>query len=257
MASWPDGIGREILDIAESTNTEAKRRADSVCAPTWIMARRQTAGKGRLGRPWVSLPGNLAATLVMRTKDPKNAALRSFVAGLALLDACVEQVGRSSQFRLKWPNDLLLNGGKLAGILLECVKGESAQHLIIGFGVNLAAAPTIVGIEKGTPAPVSLVGETGHLIAPESFLQPLASAFDIRERQIRENGFGPVREEWLSLAAGVGATAKFRMANREIRGVFKTIDDEGNAIVVSAGQRYAIAAGEMILEPGGFNASGH
>ena len=257
MADWPEGIGRQILDIAESTNTEAKRCADSVCAPTWIMARRQTKGKGRLGRPWVSLPGNLAATLVMRTDDPKAAALRSFVAGLALLDACVEQVGRGSQFRLKWPNDLLLNGGKLAGILLECVQGESARHLLVGIGVNLAAAPTIVGIEKGTPAPVSLVGETGQLVDPETFLQSLAGAFDIRERQIRENGFGPVREEWLSSAAGVGATAKFRTADREIRGVFTTIDDAGHAIVMSSGQRHAVAAGDMFLEPGGFNASGH
>ncbi len=257
MAEWPDGVGRQILDIAESTNTEAKRCADRVAVPTWIMARRQTAGKGRMGRPWVSLPGNLAATLVMRAEEPKCAALRSFVAGLALRDACVEQVGRRSQFKLKWPNDLLLNGGKLAGILLECVQGENAQHLLVGIGVNLAAAPTIVGIEKGTPAPVSLVGETGHLIDPETFLLALAGAFDIRERQIRESGFGPVREEWLSLAAGVGTTVRFRVADREIRGVFKTVDDEGNAIVVSAGRRHAIAAGEMMLEYGGDNASGH
>ena len=257
MSVWPEGIGRQILDIVESTNTEAKRCAGAVRAPTWIMARRQTAGKGRLGRPWVSLPGNLAATLVMPTQDPKRAALRSFVAGLALLDACVEQVGRGCQFRLKWPNDLLLNGGKLAGILLECLQVDHAHHLLVGFGVNLAAAPTIVGIEKGTPAPVSLVGETGHLIDPESFLQSLANAYRIREQQISEEGFGPIREEWLSFAAGVGATAKFCLPESEIRGVFKTIDDNGHAIVMSAGQRHAIAAGEMMFEPGGFNASGH
>src|SRR5918997_1594879 len=118
MVPWPAGIGREIFEVLDSTNAEALRRAAAGDAgPLWILARRQTAARGRRGRAWSSPAGNFGATLLLRPEGQP--ALRSFVAALGLFDAMVAVTGRPELFAIKWPNDVLLSGGKLAGILLE------------------------------------------------------------------------------------------------------------------------------------------
>ena len=118
---------------------EAARRLPDLRGPTWILALRQTAGRGRRGRAWTDPAGNFAATLVMRLDEPPaRLALRSFVAALALHDALAAATGLPQGFALKWPNDVLLNGGKLSGILLE---SPGAGVLALGIGVNLRHAP--------------------------------------------------------------------------------------------------------------------
>ena len=131
MSAWPQGYGLHVLESVDSTLNEAARIAPDLAGPVWILAHRQTAGRGRRGRAWSDPKGNLAATLVMRPSGPPEAvAMRSFVAALALFDACVELTGRAEVFALKWPNDVLLNGGKLAGILLESAgQGAQLRHL--------------------------------------------------------------------------------------------------------------------------------
>ena len=115
--AWPEGVARHVLAEVDSTNSEAARLAPQLTQPTWIMAHRQTAARGRRGRAWISPEGNFAATLVMRPGgEPAAAALRSFVAALALADALALVVGPGAVIALKWPNDVLLNGGKVAGI---------------------------------------------------------------------------------------------------------------------------------------------
>ena len=128
-----------MLDAVDSTNAEAARLAPTLLKPTWIMARRQTAARGRRGRPWEMPPGNFAATLVMRPGGhPTWAALRSFVAANAVY-ATLDMYARDASLALKWPNDVLLSGGKVAGILLESTgKGKTVDWLSIGIGVNLA-----------------------------------------------------------------------------------------------------------------------
>jgi len=179
MTDWPDGYGRRVLDEVDSTLNEAARIAPDLAAPEWILARRQTAARGRRGRGWVSPTGNFAATLVLRLDGPaQQAALRSFVAALALFDACVAVTGRPDGFSLKWPNDVLLNGGKLAGILLESAGGGGgAMPLFIGVGVNLSEAPPADLVEARALRPVSLAGETGVRVGPEDFLTELAAAY--------------------------------------------------------------------------------
>ncbi|MEC8039505.1 MAG: biotin--[acetyl-CoA-carboxylase] ligase, partial [Pseudomonadota bacterium] len=118
MQDWPDGYGKRVLASIDSTNAEAARIADHLAGPEWILALEQTAGRGRRGRAWVNPVGNFAATLVLHpTEPPEVVALRSFVASLALYDAFVAVTGRPQGLSLKWPNDVLLNGGKVAGIL--------------------------------------------------------------------------------------------------------------------------------------------
>ena len=134
-SDWPAGVDRVILEEVDSTSLEATRRAPTV--PTWIMARKQTAAKGRRGRAWSMPPGNFAASFAWRPGgDPARMALRSFTASLALHDVLTAM--GAAGLSLKWPNDVLLNERKLAGILLEA---PQPGLLILGIGVNLTAAP--------------------------------------------------------------------------------------------------------------------
>jgi BirA family biotin operon repressor/biotin-[acetyl-CoA-carboxylase] ligase len=175
VADWPAGVGRQVLATTDSTMAEAARQAGRLDRPTWICALEQTAARGRRGRAWANPPGNFAASLVLRPAGPPaHAALRSFVAALALRDALAAATGRADALALKWPNDVLLNGGKVAGILLESAGAAGrVDGLVIGIGVNLAAAPDAAGLGPDAVPPVSLAGETGATIAPAAFLDLL------------------------------------------------------------------------------------
>lgn len=243
--AWPAGVDLVILDEVDSTNAEALRRAPALRRPSWIMARRQTAGRGRRGRAWLGAEGNLAASLALPLGAPADAAaLRSFVAALALYDALSDVTGRADAFALKWPNDCLANGRKIAGILLEGAgRGGRLDHLVIGIGVNLAAAPPASALEPGATAPLSLAEAFGLAVTPDEFLPFLARAFQHREEAFRRSGFAPIRDAWLSRAARLGTEVVARLPGTEIRGVFETVDASG-AIVLNTptGQRKLAAA---------------
>ncbi|MDF1715536.1 MAG: biotin--[acetyl-CoA-carboxylase] ligase [Antarcticimicrobium sp.] len=249
MTDWPDGYGRRVLDEVDSTLNEAARIAPDLAAPEWILARRQTAARGRRGRGWVSPTGNFAATLVLRLDGPaQQAALRSFVAALALFDACVAVTGRPDGFSLKWPNDVLLNGGKLAGILLESAGGGGgAMPLFIGVGVNLSEAPPADLVEARALLPVSLAGETGVRVGPEDFLTELAAAYARHEAQFASFGFAPIREAWLSRAARLGQQVTARTGNAETVGTFETVDAEGQLVLMTPAGRVRIPAADVFF----------
>jgi BirA family biotin operon repressor/biotin-[acetyl-CoA-carboxylase] ligase len=245
--AWPEGTARIVLDEVDSTNTEAARLGATLAGPTWIFARRQTAAHGRRGRPWASPEGNFAATLALRPEGPpERAAMRSFVAALALHDAFRAATGRAEAFALKWPNDVLLNGGKVAGILLEGAgAGRGVASLVIGFGVNLAAAPAADEVEPGATRPVSLLGETGVSIAPEAFLELLAPAYALWEDQLVSFGFAPIRNAWLARAARRGETVTARTGTETYEGRFETLDDGGALVLQTARGRIAIPAADV------------
>ncbi len=244
---WPEGVARHVLTEVDSTNSEAARLAPGLTGPTWIFAHRQTAARGRRGRGWVAPDGNFGATLVMRPSGaPAEAAQRSFVAALALADALAAVAGPGVTITLKWPNDVLLNGGKVAGILLESAgQGGAVSHLAIGIGVNLAEAPPATALEPGAHLPVSLLGETGIRIPPEEFLAPLANAFDRWERQLRTYGFGPIRTAWLSRAAKIGQPITARTVSETIDGTFETIAEDGALVLATSQGRRRIPAADV------------
>lgn len=248
-AKWPDGYGRRILAQVDSTLSEAARIAPGLAGPEWILALRQTAGRGRRGRPWKDPAGNLAATLVMTPQGtPAQAALRSFSAALAVFDACVDVTGQASGLALKWPNDVLLNGGKLAGILLESSgQGGRIAHLAIGIGVNLRSAPDAGAVEPGAVRPVSLLSETGASVDPETFLTCLAAAFARYEAAFQADGFAPIRQAWLARAARLGGVITARTPRAETTGLFETIDDAGNLVLGTSTGRVAIPAAEIFF----------
>ena len=185
MSEWPQGYTRTVLDTVDSTLDEGRRRLANFGGPEWIMARAQTAARGRRGRAWSNPQGNFAATLVLHPDEPPaQAALRSFVAAIALSDALASLTGRPEQISLKWPNDVLLNGGKVAGILLESAgAGAQISHLLIGIGVNLIGVPDAGQLEENAVRPVSVASETGVTVAQDDFLDTLAAAYANRETQ--------------------------------------------------------------------------
>ncbi|RJL14508.1 biotin--[acetyl-CoA-carboxylase] ligase [Paracoccus siganidrum] len=250
--SWPEDVARHVLDRVDSTNAEALRLAPSLSGPAWILARRQQAGRGRRGRSWSDPPGNFAATLVLRPEGgPGDAARLSFVAALALHDALGRLIGPHGRLALKWPNDVLLNGGKLSGILLESAgAGPQVAALAIGIGVNLAAAPEDGAIEPGAVRPVSLKGETRLEVAPEELLDVLAPAFEHWWRQLRSYGFQPIRRAWLARAARLGETIVARTGETRTEGRFEGIDDSGALMLTTARGRVLIPAADIYFREG-------
>lgn len=247
MSSWPEGVGREVHASLDSTNAEALRRAAAgEAGPLWIMAGEQTAARGRRGRPWASPAGNFGASLLMR--PPGDRALRSFVAALGLYDAMVALTGRPELFALKWPNDVLLSGGKLAGILLEAVNGGA---LVIGVGVNLADAPQVEALEPGAVRPVSLRGATGLSVAPEELLDQLAPAVAAWEDRLVDEGFAPLRTAWLKRATRIGEGITARLADRTLTGRFETIDATGALVLATDSGRVVLPAADITFADAG------
>lgn len=252
VKDWPESVARHVLERVDSTNAEAFRLAPHLSGPAWVMARRQESGRGRRGRPWSDPPGNFAATLVLRPEGgPADAARLSFVAALALHDALVDLCGPQLSLALKWPNDVLLNGGKLSGILLESNgTGKSAAALAIGIGVNLAATPAPGDVEQQATRPVSLLEETGLKLAPEELLDALAPAFEHWQQRMRAEGFTPIRQAWLARAARLGETIQARVGETRIEGRFDGIDETGALILTTKTGRQAIPAAEIFFNGG-------
>ena len=242
-------VARHLLAVTDSTNAHALRVAAETPEPAWFLAGRQTAGKGRRARAWDSPPGNFYATLLLRPSEPPaSVALRSFAAALALRQALVALTGLPEAFTLKWPNDVLLNGGKLAGILLESTaSGQGIAHLAVGIGVNLISAPELSGLEPGALRPVSLLAETGLRIAPETLLSHLAPAYAKWEHRFVTEGFAPLRTEWLAHAARLGETIRARTGFSTREGIFETIDPAGNLILRTGEGTVAIPAAEVFF----------
>ncbi len=231
-----------VLDIVDSTNAEAFRRAQAgERGPLWIVAREQSAGRGRRGREWTSPPGNLHATLMLTDPAPPAVAPQlSFVAGLALHDAVVAIApALAPRLALKWPNDLLSGGRKIAGILIE---GEGDPvSVAVGIGVNCRHHPDAVEF----PA-TDFVAE-GADIAATALFSDLAAAMEARLQQWnRGRGFAAVRAAWLARAAGVGEAVRVRLSGRETAGRFETIDESGRLVLrTGPGDLAAIAAGDV------------
>lgn len=195
--------------------------------------------------------GNFAATLLLKPEGAVGqVALRSFAAALAL-DAALQAVGvPEGDLALKWPNDVLYRGGKLAGILLESEAmpqptatkaATGVAWLSIGFGVNLAAAPEPQ--PDAAFSPIAL--EPQHRVASERFLEHLAQAYAVWEARFGADGFGPLRAAWLTRAARLGQEVTARIGAGQVTGRFETVDEEGNLILeTDTGQR-RIAAAEI------------
>lgn len=225
---------------------EAARIATSIDGPTWVLAERQTGARGRRGKAWETPRGNFAATLIYRPNcTPQQASLRSFMAAVALFEALAMYIDRT-RLSLKWPNDVLLNGGKVAGILLETSgQGKYVDWLSVGIGVNLATVPA--GIRDASFPPVSLAGEGGRAATPTDFLVRLASDFATQEAKLWEFGFEIIRRDWLRRAARLGEVITARTSQGDVTGRFETIDHDGNLVLATPDGERLIAAADILF----------
>jgi BirA family transcriptional regulator, biotin operon repressor / biotin---[acetyl-CoA-carboxylase] ligase len=240
-----------------STSTEALDRAKAGDpGRLWVVARRQTAGHGRRGRAWETPSGNLAASLllVLPVAQTRTATL-GFAAGLALQEAvraaapevavrvALDDVeSAAARLRLKWPNDVLVDGAKVAGILLEAVtRPDGLTSVVIGIGVNVAHAPA------GLPYPVTSLAACGAKVTPEQLFEALSEAWVAQEQAWDEGrGFPNIRRRWLESAAGLNAPMAVKLGEEVFRGTFETIDEDGMLVMRAAdGGIRKIAAGDV------------
>ncbi|MEO8812162.1 MAG: biotin--[acetyl-CoA-carboxylase] ligase [Caulobacteraceae bacterium] len=230
----------------DSTNAEARRRAEAgEGGPLWIAAARQTGGRGRRGRSWETGKGNLAATHLLATaKPPAEAAQIAFVAGLAVFDLAAAFVP-ATHVRLKWPNDTLLAGRKVAGILVESgVREAGGLWLAVGIGVNLAAAP----LEAIWPATAFASHMAPPPPAPLDALAVLAEAFD-RWRDVWESaGFAPIAAAWTARAHGLGEACCARLPDETVEGIAEGLDSDGALrLRTASGTVRRITAGDVFF----------
>jgi BirA family biotin operon repressor/biotin-[acetyl-CoA-carboxylase] ligase len=242
------GVRLKAHETLGSTNAEALAHARAgERGPLWVTTREQTAGRGRRGNAWTSQSGNLfASLLVSDAAPPAHLPELCFVVALAVLDAAREVApALRDEFKLKWPNDLLLAGAKFVGILIESETVEGASAAAVGIGVNCAHYP------EGTPYAVTSLAAHGAAVTPEAFLRELSRSMTMRLAQWnRGSGFGAIRAEWLTHAAGIGGDIVVRLPDRELSGTFETLDRMGRLMLrLPAGTLEAITVGE-VFAPG-------
>jgi BirA family biotin operon repressor/biotin-[acetyl-CoA-carboxylase] ligase len=238
----PTGYRLIAYDSIGSTNDEAKRLArEGAAEGTLLWALEQTAGRGRRGRIWLSPQGNLYASLILRPDCPASrAAQLGFVAALAIGGAL-----GAPGVSYKWPNDVLVNGRKVAGVLLEAemIGRHRPSFVVVGVGVNLAAAP------QGTEFPATSILEEGWAtVLPKVMLESFVDHFRSWHMRWQVEGFSPVREAWLAAAAfSRGEPIRVRLDATSLHGRFLDINEEGALLLDAAGERRRVSAGEVFL----------
>ena len=234
-----------------STNDEANTliNAGNASDGLVVWAREQTKGRGRRGRTWISPPGNLhCSTLWDISAQRATAAQLGFVAAVALVDA-LQSLVPNATFNGKWPNDVLANGQKVAGMLLEA---QGSQWLVLGLGVDVLHAPPPELVERPAISLAALGFSGDALQVLQAFnqrMQPLVGVW-------RQQGFAPIRQEWLQRAYGQGERVTVRLETESFAGIFDDLDHDGALVLtMEDGQRRRVLAGDVFT--GGLGASGH
>ncbi|SDB69915.1 biotin--[acetyl-CoA-carboxylase] ligase [Belnapia rosea] len=235
----PPGWRLEVHEALSSTSDRIGEAADAgEAAGLAVLARRQTAGRGRSGRAWASPIGNMYLSMLLRPSGPvRGAAQWSLLAGVALAEAARQIDPAPELLRLKWPNDLLRDGVKCAGILTETALSPegSLAWLSFGIGVNLTHAPSL------PDRPTTCLGAAEP---PEVFAQRLIARLDYWCRRQAEEGFAPVRAAWVALGPALGT----RLALRDgpiPEGNFLGLEEDGAILLEWQGRRHAIRSGEL------------
>ena len=210
-----------------------------------MTAQQQSGGRGRHGRVWTSPPGNLYVSLALRNPAPAALAPQiGFVAGVALAEALRARLDGDGRLKLKWPNDVLFAGAKLAGMLLESSMLRGGElGCVVGIGVNCRSHP------EGLTYPATNLEAAGAANAdPASILADFTRRFDI---QLREwdggRGFAAVRQAWLAMAAGLGERIGVTTPRRRSDGIFRDLDATGRLLLDTADGTIAIEAGDVFF----------
>ena len=242
----PDFRHIELGDVA-STNVECMERARAGDAGRlWITAARQTGGRGRRGRTWVSEAGNLYASLLLIDPSPWEAmASLPLAVTLAVHDAVAAVLPDHAEgLRIKWPNDLLIHGHKTAGILIEAEQlADGRRSVVIGCGVNVAHRP-----EAGL-YPATCLADQGSAATPQELFAHLVVSMDkVLTEWDRGNGLAAIRQAWIQRADGIGKPVTVNLPDRQIHGLFDGIDGEGRLMLAMPdGSTQMIASGDVFF----------
>ena len=237
MTAFPDGVTHRHVETVDSTNLFARGCLEH---GTVITAGRQTAGRGRYGRDWSSPEGNLYLSLVWKVRDFAAAGQYAFLTALAMADALKAATGDDSlPLQLKWPNDVLLGGKKLCGILLEAETKDDQVYLIIGTGVNLAGAPDYA---------CDLKSATDKIVTPQEMAQHFVSSFAAWDARLQRQGFDTVRENWLAQAHSIGTKLEVKLPQEAFSGKFAGIDTGGALLLEQEnGALRTVTSGEVFF----------
>ncbi len=247
----PQGFRWEAHSKLASTNDEAMSRARAGDpGHLWITAQEQTAGRGRLGRSWISHPGNLFASLLLIDPCPAQAAPKlGFVAGLAVAKTLRKFAG--ARVQLKWPNDAVVEGAKLSGLLLEATQVEGHLACVIGIGINCTHHPDDLPYAATDLAALGVSASANAVFA--TLAQELAQALSCFDEG---RGFATIRQGWLGVAAGLGDM--IRVSGVQMReGRFKGLDEEGHLLLQTDQGLYVIEAGDVFLGQSARNLQEH
>jgi len=236
------GVRLIAHEVLVSTNAEAlSLAANGERGPLWVTAGRQSGGKGRRGRTWVSEPGNLFASLLLTAAAaPEHWPQLAFVAALAIHDAVSEAAqGLRSQLSIKWPNDVLIGRKKFSGVLIE---GLGAEHVVVGIGINCTSHP------RATDYPATDLAAAGVTITAEELFKVLSAKMPGRLAQWNSGEhFSTIRADWLARASGRGELVRVRLQEQEIAGRFEDVDETGRLVLsLPEGGRKTIAAGDVV-----------
>jgi BirA family biotin operon repressor/biotin-[acetyl-CoA-carboxylase] ligase len=235
----------ECHEVLESTSSLVKQRAeDGAAEGLAIQALRQSAGRGRQGRGWESPAGNLYISVLLRPAVPlRDAPQWSFVAAVALAETLNGLLPEASKLSLKWPNDLLLQGAKAAGILVETgiAPSHALDWICIGIGVNIRSKPNLPDRPTACLAEYSAAPPAPEALA-QSLLVSLAHWHDVRLQQ----GFAPIREAWLRHAPAMGAPISLKRDGALLEGAFAGLSPEGGLLLAKGREVQLILAGEII-----------
>ena len=246
-ATLPEGFRLQACDVVDSTNARAlaaARAGDP--GKLWVTGREQTAGRGRRGRTWSSPRGNLYASLLLvgRAAPSEANGTVSLLAAVALDQALIDVAGPAAATRmaLKWPNDILCDGRKVAGILVEAEDSGGDRYAVaIGIGVNCRSHPTVDGMQ-----PAGDLAALGLGIDPEVLFARLAERMAAEiDRWDGGRNFAAIRDRWLKRAAGLGAAVRVMLPGGEAEGTFETVDATGRMIVRKPdGSRMVVSSGD-------------
>jgi len=220
-----------------STQVEARDRHYS--AGDVIMADTQTTGYGRRGRTWQSPPGNLYCTMVEDWTGYQQLSWLPYAVGLGLYDAIHDLLPATKQLRLKWPNDLLINGAKLSGILLEV----EDDRLLIGIGMNVCLLP------ETDQVVTTLNDHVGTEVKPQQILEKFLPRFQFWCDKAVQQGFPALRDIWLSRAAFLGQEITARLANGDVlTGIFKDLNEQGALVLQTERAHHTITTADIYLK---------
>ncbi len=231
-----------VESIGSTNDAAMSRLREGGTGDHWIVADEQSGGRGRLGRIWSSPKGNLYASLALYAPCPMaNGFQLGFVAALAIYDAAIALGVAPERLALKWPNDVLLEGAKLSGILVEGGSlPDGAFGAVIGCGVNVTHHPT------DTPYPATDLVASGAQVSVADTFSALTQAFrtnlDVFDKG---QGFSDIRQLWLARARGLGGSISVRQANGSLEGIFQGLDEGGKLLLLQDGKVTPIIAGDV------------